>query len=57
MNKPIKHLSLALAASGLALAAIPAAAADFGIPGHRAAAAQRRDRRQALRPRRRGQPL
>ena len=40
MKSPIKNLSLALAASGLALTAVPAAAADFGIPGHRVAAAQ-----------------
>lgn len=40
MNKPIKTLSLALAVSSLAVFAVPATAADFGIPGHRAAAAQ-----------------
>jgi hypothetical protein len=40
MNKPIKTISLALAASGLALAALPASAADFDFPGHRPAAAQ-----------------
>jgi hypothetical protein len=40
MKSPIQHLSLALAASGLALTAVPAAAADFGIPGHRVAAAE-----------------
>lgn len=40
MNKLTKTISLTLAASGLALSAVPAAAADFGIPGHRVAAAQ-----------------
>jgi hypothetical protein len=40
MNNPIKTISLALAASGLALTAVPAAAADFGIPGHRVSAAE-----------------
>ncbi|HEY6815542.1 MAG TPA: glycine zipper 2TM domain-containing protein [Croceibacterium sp.] len=34
------NLSLALAASGLALSAVPAAAADLGIPGERTTAAQ-----------------
>ena len=40
MTRIISTVSLALAASGLALAALPAAAADFGAPGHRPAAAQ-----------------
>ena len=40
MNKPTTTLSLALAATGLALTAVPASAADFGIPGHRPAAAE-----------------
>src|SRR6187399_2171579 len=42
MNKKLTHtISLALAASGLALTAVPASAADFGIPGrHVSAAAQ-----------------
>ena len=40
MTKLITTISLALAASGLALTALPAAAADFGAPGHRPAAAQ-----------------
>ena len=40
MNNPIKTISLALATAGLAASAVPAAAADFGIPGHRVAAAQ-----------------
>jgi len=33
-------ISLALAASALALTALPASAADLGVPGHRAAAGQ-----------------
>lgn len=40
MNKLAKTISLTLAASGLAISAVPASAADFGIPGHHAAAAQ-----------------
>ena len=40
MNKVTQIISLTLAASGLALSAIPAAAADFGIPGHHATAAK-----------------
>ena len=39
MNKLTRIISLTLAASGLAFSAIPAAAADFGIPGHDATAA------------------
>jgi len=40
MNKPIENFSLVLASAGLALGAVPAAAADFGILGDRAAASQ-----------------
>jgi hypothetical protein len=40
MKSLITNFSLALTATGLALAAIPAAAADFGVPGHRVATAQ-----------------
>ncbi len=43
MNNPIKNISLALAASGLALTALPASAADFGVPGHRVSAAAQPD--------------
>jgi hypothetical protein len=40
MTNFTRTISLALAASGLAMTAIPATAADFGAPGHRVAAAQ-----------------
>jgi hypothetical protein len=40
MKKTINTLSLTLAATGLVLTAVPASAADFGIPGHRPAASQ-----------------
>ena len=40
MTRTFKTIPLALAASGLALTALPASAADFGVPGHRPAAAQ-----------------
>jgi hypothetical protein len=40
MTKLTGIISLALAASGLVLTALPASAADFGAPGHRPAAAQ-----------------
>ncbi len=43
MNKLTTTISLALAASGLALTAVPASAADFGIPGHRVNAAAQPD--------------
>lgn len=36
-------ISLALAASGLTLTALPASAADFGVPGHRVNAAAQSD--------------
>src|SRR5688572_28525445 len=40
MNQPASSISLSLAAVAFALTAAPAAAADFGVPGHRPAAAQ-----------------
>ena len=40
MTRTIRTITLALAASGLALGALPASAADFGALGHRPAAAQ-----------------
>ncbi len=43
MSKLTNTISLALAASGLALTAVPAAAADFGIPGHRVNASAQTD--------------
>lgn len=43
MNKLTTTISLALAASGLAVTAIPASAADFGIPGHHVSAAAQTD--------------
>lgn len=43
MNKLTTTISLALAASGLALTALPASAADFGVPGHRVNAAAQPD--------------
>lgn len=43
MNKLTNTISLALAASGLALTALPASAADFGVPGHRVNAAAQAD--------------
>jgi hypothetical protein len=43
MKKTISTISLALAASGLALTALPASAADFDIPGHAVNAAAQPD--------------
>jgi uncharacterized protein YcfJ len=44
MNKKLTStISLALAASGLALTAAPASAAEFGVPGHRVNAAAQAD--------------
>ena len=40
MHKLTQTISLTLAVSGLAFTAIPASAADFGIPGQRVTAAQ-----------------
>jgi hypothetical protein len=40
MNKLTTTISLTLAASGLAFSAIPASAADFGVPGHHATVAK-----------------
>ena len=37
MKNLIKHTTLALAASGFAFAAVPAAAVDFNTPGYSAA--------------------
>ena len=43
MTKLTSTISLALAASGLALTAVPASAADFGVPGHRVNASAQSD--------------
>ena len=43
MKKTLNTISLALAASGLALTALPASAADFGVPGHRVTASAQPD--------------
>jgi hypothetical protein len=44
MNKKLTStISLALAASGLALTALPASAADFGVPGHSVNASAKAD--------------
>lgn len=40
MTRITKTISLTLAASAFVLTALPASAADFGIPGHRPAAAE-----------------
>ena len=40
MKNPIQLISLALAASAVALPAVPAAAADFQIPGYHPSAVQ-----------------
>ena len=40
MTGPTKTISLALAAAGLAISAVPASAADLGIRGHQSAAAK-----------------
>ena len=40
MTRMTRTISLTLAAAGLVLTALPASAADLGIPGHRPAAAQ-----------------
>lgn len=40
MKSLVTNLSLTLAPAGLMFSAVPAAAADFGAPGHRPAAAQ-----------------
>ncbi len=42
MTKPIKNISLALALAtcGMGLVAVPASAADFGIPGHQVVSVQ-----------------
>ena len=43
MKKTINTISLALAASGLALTALPASAAELGVPGHRVTASAQSD--------------
>jgi hypothetical protein len=43
MTKLTSTISLALATCGLALTAVPASAADFGVPGHRVNASAQSD--------------
>lgn len=49
MNKLTRTISLTLAATGLAIGAVPASAADFGAPGHQVSVGQSNWERHASR--------